>query len=112
MQTFRQYDPLTGRLSEACAGSSATNCTIMRDRYVWDSVGNLNWRDRKDYGEDFGYDSVDRLQLSRVNRIGATGYASGTGQITDWTDYDKLGNVCAHWMRGAQFFMPAARPAA
>ncbi len=102
MQTFKQYDPLTGRLSEICAGASSTNCTIMRDRYVWDSVGNLNWRDRKDYGEDFWYDSVDRLQLSRVNRVGTTTYASGTGQITDWADYDKLGNVCAHWMRGAQ----------
>ncbi len=102
MQTFRQYDPATGRLSEICAGSDTVSCQIMRDRYVWDSVGNLNWRDRKDYGEDFWYDSVDRLQVSRLNRVGGTTYAYGSGQITDWTDYDKLGNVCAHWMRGAQ----------
>ena len=102
MQTFRQYDPLTGRLSEICAGSDTVSCQIMRDRYVWDSVGNLNWRDRKDYGEDFWYDSVDRLQVSRLNRAGGTTYAYGSGQITDWTDYDKLGNVCAHWMRGSQ----------
>jgi hypothetical protein len=100
MQTFRQYDPSTGRLSELCAGSSATNCGIMRDRYVWDGVGNLVWRDRKDYGEDFWYDSVDRLDISRVSRIGATSYASGTGQVTDWQRYDKLGNLCAHFMRG------------
>ncbi len=100
MQTFRQYDPLTGRLSELCSGSSATNCTIMRDRYVWDSVGNLAWRDRKDYAEDFWYDSIDRLDIARVSRVGTTNYASGTGQVTDWQRYDKLGNVCAHLMRG------------
>ena len=102
MQMFRQYDPLTGHLSEICAGSDTVSCQIMRDRYVWDSVGNLNWRDRKDYGEDFWYDSVDRLQVSRLNRAGGTTYAYGSGQITDWADYDKLGNVCAHWMRGSQ----------
>lgn len=100
MQSFRQYDPLTGRLSEICVGNNATNCQIMRDRYVWDGVGNLVMRDRKDYGEDFWYDSVDRFDISRVNRIGGTVYGYGTGQITDWQRYDKLGNICAHFMRG------------
>jgi hypothetical protein len=100
MQTWRSYDPLTGRASEICTGSSNTNCQLMRDRYVWDSVGNLNWRDRKDYGEDFWYDAADRFEVSRVNRVGATTYAYGTGQVTDWAQYDKLGNVCAHFMRG------------
>ena len=55
MLTFRQYDPLTGRLNQICVGSSTTNCTIMRDSYAWDAVGNLSLRDRKDYGEDFWY---------------------------------------------------------
>ena len=100
MQTFRQYDPLTGRLNQICAGSSATNCEIMRDSYAWDAVGNLSLRGRKDYGEDFWYDSVDRLDIARVNRVGATNYGYGTGQVTDWQRYDKLGNVCAHLMRG------------
>ena len=43
---------------------------------------------------------VDRFDISRVNRVGATSYAYGTGQVTDWQRYDKLGNVCAHFMRG------------
>lgn len=100
MQQFRQYDPLTGRLSEICAGNSSTDCAIMRDRYVWDGVGNMVWRDRRDYGEDFWYDSVDRLEISRINRVGSTSYGYGTGQVTDWQRFDKLGNVCAHFMRG------------
>ncbi len=100
MQTWRAYDPLTGRASEICVGADNVSCQLMRDRYVWDSVGNLNWRDRKDYGEDFWYDAADRFTSSRVNRVGAATYAYGTGQITDLASYDKLGNVCAHTMRG------------
>jgi RHS repeat-associated protein len=100
MQTWRSYDPLTGRASEICTGSDAINCQLMRDRYVWDAVGNLSWRDRKAYGEDFGYDAADRFEVSRVNRIGGTTYAPGTGQVTDWSAYDTLGNLCAHLMRG------------
>jgi RHS repeat-associated protein len=96
MQTFRQFDPLTGRLAEVCAGTSTANCAIMRDRHVWDGVGNMVWRDRKDYGEDFWYDAADRFEISRLNRAGATTYAYGIGQVTDWSRFDKLGNVCAH----------------
>ena len=99
MQSFRQYDPLTGRLAETCAGADATNCQIMRDRYVWDPVGNLAWRDRKEYSEAFVYDSVDRLEVSYADRIGTQTIAPWT-QITDWQRYDKLGNVCSHFMRG------------
>lgn len=100
MQTFRSHDPLTGRLTEACAGSGTTNCAIMRDRYVWDGVGNLSWRDRRDYGEDFWYDAADRFEISRLNRAGSNTYAYGTGQVTDWNRYDRLGNVCAHLISG------------
>ena len=46
MQTWRAYDPLTGRASEICVGSDSVGCQLMRDRYVWDAVGNLSWRDR------------------------------------------------------------------
>ena len=102
MQTFRQYDPLTGRLNQICAGSSATNCAIMRDTYAWDSVGNLSWRDRKDYAEEFAYDSIDRLVYGRLTRVGSTNYANGTGQFTDWYHYDKLGNVCGKPLQGTQ----------
>lgn len=99
MQSFRQYDPLTGRLAETCAGADATNCQIMRDRYVWDPVGNLAWRDRKEYSEAFVYDSVDRLEVSYADRVGTQTIAPWT-QFTDWQRYDKLGNVCSHFMRG------------
>lgn len=100
MQTWRQYDPLTGRGSEICAGSDSVGCQIMRDRYVWDGVGNMVWRDRKHYGEDFWYDAADRFEISRINRNGSNTYAYGTGEVTDWSRFDKLGNVCAHFMRG------------
>jgi RHS repeat-associated protein len=103
MQTWRSYDPLTGRASEICTGSSTINCQLMRERYVWDSVGNLNWRDRKDYGEDFWYDAADRFTISRVNRVGTTTYATGTGAQTDGAVYDTLGNLCAHTMRGTDW---------
>ena len=102
MQTFRQYDPLTGRLNQICAGSSSTNCAIMRDSYAWDSVGNLSWRDRKDYAEEFAYDSIDRLVYGRITRVGSTNYANGTGQVTDWYHYDKLGNICGKPVQGTQ----------
>ncbi|MCC7247879.1 MAG: VCBS repeat-containing protein, partial [Lysobacter sp.] len=101
MQTWRAYDPLTGRASEICVGADNVSCQLMRDRYVWDNVGNLNWRDRKDYGEDFWYDSADRFNISRVNRIGTTTYGYGAGTVTDWVTYDKLGNICARLMRGS-----------
>lgn len=100
MQTWRQYDPLTGRGSEICAGSDSVGCQIMRDRYVWDGVGNMVWRDRKHYGEDFWYDAADRFEISRINRNGSNTYAYGTGEVTDWSRFDKLGNVCARLMRG------------
>ncbi len=100
MQSFRQYDPLTGRLAETCAGADATNCQIMRDRYIWDAVGNLSWRDRKDYAEQFAYDSVDRLVYGQATRIGATSYPGTTGTYTDWFHYDKLGNVCGKALTG------------
>lgn len=101
MQSFRQYDPLTGRLTETCAGADAANCQIMRDRYVWDAVGNLSWRDRKDYAEQFAYDSVDRLVYSQATRIGATTYSGTAGPITDWFHYDKLGNICGKALPGS-----------
>lgn len=100
MRSWKQYDAQTGRLNEICVGSTSSACQIMHDRYVWDGVGNMVWRDRKDYGEDFWYDSVDRFEISRVNRVGATTYGYGAGQVTDWTVYDKIGNVCAHYMKG------------
>jgi hypothetical protein len=31
MQTWRSYDPLTGRASEICTGSDAINCQLMRE---------------------------------------------------------------------------------
>lgn len=101
MQSFRQYDPLTGRLAETCAGADAVNCQIMRDRYVWDAVGNLSWRDRQDYAEQFAYDSVDRLTYGQTTRIGTTDYPGTTGPFTDWFHYDKLGNVCGKALPGS-----------
>ena len=101
MQSFRQYDQLTGRLAETCSGADATNCQIMRDRYVWDAVGNLSWRDRKDYAEQFAYDSVDRLKYGQTTRIGTTDYPGTTGPFTDWFHYDKLGNICGKALPGS-----------
>lgn len=102
MQTFKQYDPLTGRLTELCTGSDSVGCQIMRDRYVWDDVGNLSWRDRKSYTEEFLYDSVDRLGISRVLRVGSTTYPSSANYFSDWFHYDKLGNLCGKPVSGTQ----------
>jgi RHS repeat-associated protein len=102
MQVFKQYDQQTGRLNQICVGTASTNCTIMRDTYAWDAVGNLSWRDRLNYTEEFAYDSIDRLVYARVLRAGSTQYQPSANYFSDWFHYDKLGNVCGKPIGGTQ----------
>ncbi len=83
IQTFRGYDPVTGRIDYINSGPGGNGATQQLD-YQWDKVGNLTQRydDNRSLTEDFYYDNLHRLDYSTLNSV----------QNLDLS-YDALGNI-------------------
>ncbi|MGS2724817.1 Ig-like domain-containing protein [Porticoccus sp. GXU_MW_L64] len=87
--TTRDYEPNTGRLSHINTHTSSASLGNRQDlTYVWDNVGNLDYREQVLPGnsttlrESFNYDGLNRLVDYRVN---------GGTPIT--VRYDNFGNI-------------------
>lgn len=91
----RSYNPLNGRQSGLCAG--ATSCNLVNELYAWDNAGNLSTQQKEGrYLETFSYDDLNRLVNGYLTMVdGVT-----TNTLTQWGQYDALGNTCARLFVG------------
>lgn len=88
--TRRDFNAATARLAGIVAGllvSGEPSGAVQNDSYLYDSIGNLNYRSQlNDSGgllqENFGYDGLNRLTSAQV-----------TGQPAQTYGYNDLGNL-------------------
>ena len=94
METVRDYDPETGRLTSIETGTSSTPKSIQDLLYAWNSNGTLDTRTDQlgtattadDRVDTFSYDPLDRLTSAASNLPSAT-------NRTKSYDYDDFGNL-------------------
>lgn len=97
LHTYSAYDGITGLLGtrQAGSGNGVQNLT-----YQWDKVGNLTQRSdlRLGFYEGFYYDSLNRLDYSKLNNVATPNLDVG---------YDALGNIKSKSGVGSYTYAPS-----
>jgi len=109
VQTYQNFDANTGRVVQIRASADGSDdSTTAHFDYLFDTHGNLAWRDDTigGYTESFCYDTVNRL---RFYWLGGTYDCTATSGKT--VTYDQTGNIQSKSDVGGSYNYPASGPA-